>query len=168
MSGKLKIFNVSSRSAVFPLATWSRLHTCVLHRRTTVTFTPWLNKQADFKDDDKNGAAERGCCEIRSLSSVAELRSVPLQKTRTPIWAQTIQSARNRRAAAASLQEMHSGSFALLSNRVNEPDLPTICSSPKESATDKRSLCNGWTCRKGGFAPRLLQRVVELGGRWAF
>lgn len=48
---------------------------------------------------------------------------------------------------ALPLQEMHSGSFALLSNRVNELKLPTICSSPKESATDKRSLCNGWRCR---------------------
>lgn len=85
---------------------------------------------------------------------VAELRLVslpPLQKTRTPLCAQTIQSAGDRRSVAASLQEMRNGSFAVLSNRVNELNLPTICSSPKESATYKRWLCNGWTCRKAAL-----------------
>lgn len=44
---------------------------------------------------------------------------------------------------AMPLQEMHSGSFALLSNRVNELKLPTICTSPKESATNARSVMDG-------------------------
>lgn len=66
------------------------------------------------------------------------------------------------------LQEMHSGSFALLSNRVNELKLPTICSSPKESATDKCWLCNGLEVQGRGVALRLLQRVVELRDRRVF
>lgn len=98
-----------------------------------------------------------------SSSAPSGFVTFPLQKIRAPICAQSIKSAGNRRVAAASLQEMHNGSFALLSNRVNELKLPTICSPPKESARDEHSLCNGWTCRNAALQD-LLQRVVELGG----
>lgn len=101
-----------------------------------------------------------------SSSAPTGFVTFPLQKIRAPICAQSIKSAGNRRVAAASLQEMHNGSFALLSNRVNELKLPTICSPPKESARDEHSLCNGWTCRSAALQ-ELLQRVVELSGRRA-
>lgn len=122
---ELKTSDASSCPAVFLLATLNH---------TAVTFTSWLV--------DHHGQIIKATTEAGSWTR----RMLNLQPgAGLPFALRQFKVLENR--GAASLQEMHSGSFALLSNRVNELNLPTICSSPKESATDKRSLCNGWTCR---------------------
>lgn len=52
--------NVSSCSAVFPLATSSHLLKCAFNRRTVITFTSWFNRpsQADYKGNDRKEQLE--------------------------------------------------------------------------------------------------------------